>query len=366
MTAFADFALARENIPSAPASRRGKLDGIEAARGIASVIVVLYHASNHVARNVGFKPLGGVAQFGHAGVDFFFVLSGFIIWFVHADDIGRPNRLSHYAQRRFTRIYPIYWVVTLLTLLLGMTLSSHTQPVGEALYGATLLPTFDEPYIGVAWTLQHEMMFYAMFAIAIIRAAAGVVAFSVWLTIIAVVQLHGGSGDVLGGLGRLSSSFNVEFFLGILAAWLTRSGRIRHPREFLLGGLALFIAAAAAEDTGILDGFSVMGRVAYGIPAFLLVLGSISIAGSGGILSRVFMTLGRASYSIYLSHLLFIGIAYKAAELSGIFARLTPTVAWVGLSAAGIAGGVVVSRFIEYPLMDWIRSRIFGTRREFA
>ncbi len=52
--------------------------------------------------------------FGHAGVDFFFVLSGFIIMHAHTADIGKPERLYRYLWRRATRIYPIYWIVTLI------------------------------------------------------------------------------------------------------------------------------------------------------------------------------------------------------------------------------------------------------------
>ena len=55
-------------------------------------------------------------QFGHAGVDLFFVISGFVILFVHWEDIGRPQRISRYAGRRLTRILPIYWVALALTI----------------------------------------------------------------------------------------------------------------------------------------------------------------------------------------------------------------------------------------------------------
>jgi len=64
-----------------------------------------------------------VAQFGHAGVDFFFVLSGFIIFFVHGKDIGKPSRLPHYVWRRFIRIYPVYWAVTLISIVLAFFFS---------------------------------------------------------------------------------------------------------------------------------------------------------------------------------------------------------------------------------------------------
>src|ERR1700690_1319738 len=94
----------------------GRLLSIQAARGVASLAVIFYHAGGGVAlpQYVGFIPLGGFFNFGHAGVDFFFVLSGFIIYFVHHRDIGHPASLPRYTWRRLTRVLPIYWVVTAL------------------------------------------------------------------------------------------------------------------------------------------------------------------------------------------------------------------------------------------------------------
>ena len=89
-----------------------KLLGIEAARGLAALLVVTRHCTQMLsgARYFGALPLGGLFVFGHAGVDFFFVLSGFIIAYIHAGDLGRPERFGGYASKRVIRIYPTYWV----------------------------------------------------------------------------------------------------------------------------------------------------------------------------------------------------------------------------------------------------------------
>ena len=98
----------------------GKLLGIQAARGIAALLVVAYHAERALSlpQYVGRMPLDGITGFGHAGVDFFFVLSGFIILTVHGVDLGQPGRFRRYAARRVCRIYPPYWIVTALVLML--------------------------------------------------------------------------------------------------------------------------------------------------------------------------------------------------------------------------------------------------------
>ena len=89
-----------------------KLQGIEAARGIAAAMVVVYHAARHLdANGLGLPWAAGLEKFGHAGVDFFFVLSGFIILFAHWEDVGVRAALPRYAERRCTRIFPLYWPV---------------------------------------------------------------------------------------------------------------------------------------------------------------------------------------------------------------------------------------------------------------
>ena len=95
--------------------------GIRAARGVAALLVLVFHAERAVSlpQYLGHQPLGGITGFGHAGVDFF-VLSGFIIYAVRHGDIGQPGRFARYAGRRLSRIYPPYWVVTAGVLLLTL------------------------------------------------------------------------------------------------------------------------------------------------------------------------------------------------------------------------------------------------------
>jgi exopolysaccharide production protein ExoZ len=87
------------------------LNSLQACRAAAAILVVFYHTSHGIFRlekYFGHKPFGPVFDFGFAGVDFFFVLSGFIMIHVHAGDIGQPRMLAAYLWKRFSRIYPAY------------------------------------------------------------------------------------------------------------------------------------------------------------------------------------------------------------------------------------------------------------------
>src|SRR5262249_22225839 len=87
-----------------------RLDNLQALRGVACLLVVVYHAAGIEATfGLGFSPLHPVQRFGAAGVDLVFVVSGFIMASTSRADLGRVARLPRYLFRRFWRIYPAYW-----------------------------------------------------------------------------------------------------------------------------------------------------------------------------------------------------------------------------------------------------------------
>ncbi|RWO97369.1 MAG: acyltransferase [Mesorhizobium sp.] len=92
---------------STPTSRPA-LTSVQISRGIAALAIVLFHLSGAIAAPKYFgQPLFSYYfQAGSAGVNFFFVLSGFIITYVHFSDIGKPSRLYLYILKRCSRIYP--------------------------------------------------------------------------------------------------------------------------------------------------------------------------------------------------------------------------------------------------------------------
>lgn len=92
------------------------LNGLQAIRAWASIAVMFFHLGGAVAseKYFGVTEARAVLGFGTHGVLVFFVLSGFIIHYVHNKDIGRPHRLGRYLFRRFMRLFPSYWAVLLL------------------------------------------------------------------------------------------------------------------------------------------------------------------------------------------------------------------------------------------------------------
>jgi peptidoglycan/LPS O-acetylase OafA/YrhL len=335
-----------------------KLGWIEAYRGIAAAAVILYHTARHFDKNQSIPALASMFQFGHAGVDLFFVISGFIILFVHVDDVGRPDRIWHYLGRRLTRLLPAYWVAVALTVAVAH-LGGHATNPGDIVRAIVPIPISTEPLLGVAWTLQYEFTFYTAFAILILNRAAGLAVLVAWLMVVATASAtgwHPGLPSALWGI------FNIEFFAGMAVAWRLRRGGLPQYKLVLGTGIVLFIAAALAEDRGWMDGYTSSARLAYGLPSAMILLGGAEASRrSDAHVPRLLRTLGSASYSLYLFHFFFIGLLWKTWMAAGLAESVSPAIGVAVFAAVAIEGGIMMSRLVEYPLMRWMR-KVFPAR----
>jgi exopolysaccharide production protein ExoZ len=348
-----------------PARARVRLEGVEAGRGVAALLVVLYHAALHVEGNVpGSAILWGLPHFGHAGVDFFFVLSGFIITFVHRTDIGRPNRLAHYLERRFTRVFPFYWLVLAFSLLgIGLLHRAQFPGVREFLSNLLLLPQSEDKIVGGAWTLVYEIMFYCVFAVAICNRRIGAALLCVWAALVAAgFFLPPESGSA--AFGVATSPFCLEFFLGIGAAAILSEYTVPRSGLVMAIGLAGFALAGVCEVSGRLDGFGATARLVYGTCSFLVILALVEHERLGRLrVPRFMAVLGRASYSVYLVHLIAIGITFKFLSMA---IRLTPAwsfVNWTLLCTTALTAGIIASIWLEQPIIRFARKRLIGASK---
>ncbi len=339
-----------------------KLLGVEAARGIAALLVVMLHAATFLAgpRDYGQLVFGGVMQFGRAGVDFFFVLSGFIISYVHFRDVGRPAGFWPFWRKRVRRIYPVYWVVLAgfgCLLAVSPTPDRSERDVLHVIASILLLPEAADPILGVAWSLRHEMVFYAIFSLVILNRRLGVAALGVWLLAIVfnmVWALAYGRPWFTGATGAvLFRVFNVQFFFGIAVAWLVRERAPWRPWTMLVVGVLVFLV------NGMFESFGPTIQHEWPVRHLFYALGGAMALYGLAVLDRAralrvpapLLELGAASYSLYLVHPVVLILMQQALRYVRPVVNPPIELAYVFLVLCCIATGVVFSRVVERPLL---------------
>lgn len=348
-------------------AHQGKLETIEAARGIAALAVVFFHG-NASAAFIGARTFEWLS-IGEHGVDFFFVLSGFIIFFVHYQDIGRPGGSRDYLLKRALRLFPILWIVVggwaVLRTAVGQPPSLETLGTSLLLY-----PSTAEPAPLVVWTLRHEALFYLAFLALILSRKAGMVLFGLW-TAAALVQLALSlMGRPVGGLASFFlSSYALDFIFGAGIAILHRRRSFRRTSLPLILATLLIVTLFWIEKhygirrTSLLD---------YSTPAATLwvaILGLGFAAVLHGLLCiegkfkvpRFLLLLGAASYAIYLVHTPVNSVAQRLARY---FAE---PLAFMGgaqlfMVACGVLAGILLHLWIERPISKRLRTMLLPRR----
>lgn len=228
---------------------------IQFFRGFAAILVVIHHATLISQEKFGKSFVSDIFSTGGVGVDFFFVLSGFILLFVHIKDIGKREKAKNFFIKRFIRVYPIYWVVTILCLPFFFLSASNSKSFdGDYLYiikSLFLFPQEKLPLLSVGWTLTHEIYFYFLLGLCIYFWELKLIRTIVFIIVIG--SFYKAFFDFSGHwdykyrtyetfldsnfyLSFLFSRFNIEFFLGCIAALIIYLLLSFSGKEILNGG----------------------------------------------------------------------------------------------------------------------------------
>lgn len=332
-----------------------KLLTIEAARGIAALLVAFYHGALVVELTWPDQgaPFGGLFGFGHAGVPFFFVLSGYIIYYIHHADFGQPSRLGLFAWKRFARIYPLFLVV-----MVPITAKHWLAGTFEWDYFARsllLLPQGRLPMLIPSWTLVHEALFYLLFGLAIWKINLGRLILLGWAVLFGTASMFaldappGLPGDTV---RTLASPYNLLFLLGIVVAWLLQHCRIPVPQLLALAGGVAFVATGLSENAGSFksqDGHAILPILLYGLSSAGIITGLVAAESTGALrVGRAGGLLGALSYPLYLTHGIAISIVTDTARK---FHYAGPGwVLLVGAVAVACVAALLVHRYVEAPV----------------
>ena len=336
-----------------------KLDGLQCGRAVAALMVAVFHANVFLlpAKFYDGQGAGAIFGFGYAGVEFFFVLSGFIMIFVHGRDLGHPDKVGTFLSKRILRIYPIYWIIlTVLLLLYVLSPGSgpqHAQDPIAILASYLLFPQPDNgPIMRVAWTLQHEMLFYLIFATLLINLRLGIALSAVWVCGCLAVLVSG--VDTAYPVGFILKSHNLLFLFGVAVGAVVRSVPQSMARICFWGGALAFASLGAFESLNDAPLPEAWMPIPYGVASAFIIIG---LANGGLPAPRWLTLLGDASYAIYLVHMPTMTIAAVFIARSGLHHILHP-LAMLGLILLLVSVvGVFVHRAVEKPLLSYFKRR---------
>nr|WP_084435225.1 acyltransferase [Sinorhizobium saheli] len=326
----------------------GTIRAIQYLRAAAALAVVIFHAA---------EKTGHDFTIGAAGVDVFFVISGFIMRVIND---RRPVTPAKFIADRLRRIVPIYWFSTAVMIAgaLAGLFPNLVLTLDHVLASLVFIPVRSPssgeiwPVLVQGWTLNFEMLFYAVFAASLLLPRHWrVPAITGLFVALVTVGLVARSENAL--WLTYTRPIILEFVAGMILG------------EFWLRGKVPGAAISSSLIACSLCGFALIGGLhlpfderSTGPLAVLLVLGALSLEASGRVpMLNMPVLLGDASYSIYLWHALAISVVAKAGGMLGVPAGISLLMAIVSGTIAGIA----VYVFLERPLLQ--RGRSAASRR---
>ncbi|WP_321811964.1 acyltransferase [Burkholderia sp. BCC1985] len=337
---------------------------LQAARAAAAVLVVLFHLGAQLALDkiFGVKWIGHIFEFGKAGVEFFFVLSGFIIITAHRRDLFNPRRFLPYIRKRVIRIYPTYWIVfAAVSLILATSpVLREAIPDGYTLARSILLIPQDPAVVGgtgapviiVAWSLQWEIAFYALIGCFILGRIFAAIAIALLLASVAACFNY----ECGFPASFFSKQYIMLFALGAGIALLCGSKiRTRYPALILVFGVMTFLAMGVANDFHLFV-YGPTSSIAYGLASSVIIYGLVKLEDTGTPLGvhRWIQTLGDASYALYLLHFPIISVLCKLAIKIGLTGTSGAVISYIPILASCVAASVVFHLWIEKPMMQYL------------
>jgi exopolysaccharide production protein ExoZ len=351
-----------------------RLQSIQALRFIAAAMVVYNHAAELARASTGrygCLATHNVSALGAAGVDIFFVISGLVIALTGPLASPMPSG-ALFFWRRWRRVAPIFFLLTIPTLM-AFSVKGPMSPYGAGgpmntpqtvatiLFWPATTDLIVPPYLSQGWTLSLEMLFYLAVSFVLLGGKirqnllvlAGVLAIVVWSR-----WTYKTSYERV-----LANRMFLEFGFGVALAFVLPKLR-RVPTSYcvpLLATAAIFyLCIAVVGDRGAAEWRPTLSDEGTGWRVFALGTPALCIVSAALILERKFsgrmasvlVSLGDASYSIYLVHalvLLGLWLLWRAIGAP------PPWIVIVVSMVAAIAVGVAVQRVVERPLLRWIR-----------
>ena len=347
---------------------------LQAGRAVAAIMVVLFHLGSVIAldKYFGYSAFSIPFSFGDSGVEFFFVLSGFIIYAAHRSDISKPHKFNAYIKKRLIRIYPTYWIIFLPIFFIALVIPSLSGTVPHdwmIIIKSLLLVPQDKSIVGgtgapviiVAWTLQYEMFFYLLFAFLILNRWL----FFVILGMISFIYFYNffTKFDSF-PLDFLSKNYILLFSFGVIVSIIHNSKKLDKNHAIICLSIGLVFFTSISVDKVLQVNFFETWRVVlYGLASSLIVLGLVQLEDNDYVIGgqNSIQLLGNSSYALYLIHFPLISLLCKLClfiqlDNLGVVGAI---VAFIVIFCSCLIASVVFHLWIEKPVGAYLKRHWF-------
>jgi peptidoglycan/LPS O-acetylase OafA/YrhL len=355
------------------------LDGL---RGVASVLVIAFH----VLETFSGGRFNQIIKHGYLAVDFFFLLSGFVVAYAYDDRWGKMTQWEFY-KRRLVRLQPMVIIGSIIGAALFYYQVSPAFPlIASAQFwqvlllmviGATLIPvpiSMDirgwqemHPLNGPAWSLFFEYIANILYAVVVRRFSKWVLSIFVALAGCMLIGylVFGRQGDLIGGWSLNSEQLFIgftrvlyPFFAGVL---LCRIGGLIHIKNAFWWCSLLIIVALSVPRIGGPQHVWMNGI--YEAICVILIFPIIVSIGAGGILhshrsEKICKFLGDISYPLYITHypLIYVFTAWVVNNKI----QLVPQGLLVGLLLIVVSITIAYAslKLFDEPVREWLRKKV--------
>jgi peptidoglycan/LPS O-acetylase OafA/YrhL len=377
---------ANAQLPAFPDSK-GHYKILDGLRGVAAMMVVAFHV---METHSGGSHLAQIINHGYLAVDFFFVLSGFVIGYAYDDRWGKMT-LKGFFKRRLIRLHPMIimgMIVGAVTFYFqdgGWFGNIHLVPVWKMLLvmviGFTLIPvpvSMDvrgwsemHPLDGPAWSLFFEYIGNILYALFVRKFSKTLLTILVAVSGAALIHLAVTSpqGDVIGGWSITPEQLRIgftrlmyPFFAGLLLSRIVKVGTIKNA--FLWSSL-LIIAVFSIPRIGGSEHLWMNGL--YDSLSIIFVFPLVVYIGASGELKGKFASklckfLGDISYPIYITHYPLIYLYTSYVSTNNLpFSQSYPAAILLFVSSIALAYAAV--RFYDLPVRAWLTKRFMDKKQ---
>ena len=278
---------------------------IDLFRFLAAISVVFFHYTfggyNLGATALSFPELSPISKYGYLGVDFFFMISGFVILLTVWD-----KDFKGFVISRITRLYPAFWIGVSLTTLATLSLSDHNITLIQYLANLSMVSDIFgiKAIDGVYWTLLVEIRFY--FLIAVVMLFNHIKQIKYYLSFWLVISI---GLSVINELSiikfLLMPQWSSYFIAGAVFYLIRKEGASRLYFLIILAAYLLSIKQACWNIKNLEElyqaSFSIWIVIAI-ISLFYIALLMVSINKTAFINKKSMLSLGVLTYPLYLIH----------------------------------------------------------------